>query len=324
MTFRTFAALLALTGSALASGCAGDFDGDASDLVEDTGRKPFVVRVPVRFTRNDLADVGFFFSSSWVPFTNVKKQAVDGYAWAAYSSKKATLIAEQIGPDQSGAGYATAWFLIEIPYAKDGELAYPLARVKLESEFIHTEIVTTALRKYSALRARRGSDQPCLSITVGGALDGKLKAISLPFEDEGFTEREWKLGDVDASGVLIEKVIVGTLRLQPVCWPENVEGDTHVAAGVAAGAGPASGFLMVDNSSGQAAGDFTTLYINLVQNEKGEVSLGELFSTSATILRPGEVAAFDQAARVFHDDFVADADRYYQDYLDGLGSYPPY
>lgn len=320
---RRLAAAATLAAALLGLGCSDDLGSQEGDATEDTSRPPLVVRVPVRFTRNDVPDVGYFFSSSWVPFTNVRKDAVDGYAWAAYSTKKTERIATWIAPDKPGAGYATAWFLIEIPYDTTGEIAYSLARVKLESEFIATEIVSTPIRKYSTLRVRRGSDQPCLSITAGGGLDGKLKAIPLPYADEGFTERDWRLGDKDEAGVPIEKVIVGTLRFSATCWPENVEGSTHVSAGVAAGAGPASGFAMIDRGSGQASTDWPIVYFNLVENERGQVTVGELFSTSGTVLRPRETAAFNAAAKKFHDRFVDSAEQYYQDYLAGQG-WPSY
>jgi hypothetical protein len=304
--------------AAACAGCSADLGSQGSDVEEDTTRAPLVVRVPVRFTRNDVADVGWFFSSSWVPFTDVKRQEANGYSWAAYSPRKTEEIAAQIAPDMPGAGYATTWFLIEVPYDTSGELAYPLARVKLETEFIDTEIATTPLRRYSPMRVRRGSDQPCLSATAGGGLEGKLKAIALPYFDEGFTEREWKLGDKDASDAPIEKVIIGTLRFSAICWPENVEGQTHVAPGVAGGVGAVNGFLMVDQGSGQPNSEFVTVYLNLVENDRGEVSVGDTFSTSGTILRPRDVTAYNDAAEAFHDKFVGDANRYYDAYLAGM------
>ena len=318
-----FARLGFVLGVAVAcAGCTAELGTQGSNVEEDTSRAPLVVRVPVRFTRNDVPDVGFFFSSSWVPFTDVKREEASGYDWAAYSIRKTEEIAAEIAPDKPGAGYATAWFLIEIPYDTTGELAYPLARVKLEAEFVDTEIASTPLRRYSPLRVRRGSDQPCLSATAGGGLDGKLKAIALPYFDEGFTEHEWKLGDKDASGVPIEKVIIGTIRFSAICWPENVEGETHLAPGVAGGVGAVNGFLMIDQGAGQPNSDWATVYLNLVENERGEVSVGDTFSTSGTILRPRDVTAYNDAAKVFHDQFVADAAKYYRDYLAMYASYP--
>ncbi|HZU83983.1 MAG TPA: hypothetical protein VE987_13740, partial [Polyangiaceae bacterium] len=62
-----------------------DPTGTAGDAIrEDTSRAPLVIRVPVRFTQNDASDVGTSFSSSWVPFTDVSQDDVDGYSWGYF------------------------------------------------------------------------------------------------------------------------------------------------------------------------------------------------------------------------------------------------
>jgi hypothetical protein len=305
---RTTPILLLAVLSVAACGGGGDgIDSSSNDIVEDTNHAPQVVRVPVRFTQNDPTDVGFAFSSSWVPFTGVKKEKLDGYAWGLSSAGDAEKIAAFIGPDKPGAGYATAWFRVEIPYDTSGNLAVGLARVKLESQFINSEMLSTLTRKYSPMRVRSGSDQPCLSVTMNGALDGKMKSVPLPFTDEGFTERDWKVGDVDADGVPIKNVLVGTFQFMGYCWPENVEGKTGVSGGVGVPGVPA--FVMVDKGSGEGDSAHATISVNLIENEKGKVSVGDVFSTNGGVLGERARKAFDDAATAFATQFAADAKR---------------
>src|SRR4051794_20646415 len=144
-----------------AGGCSANADAEAGasedQLQEDTKRDPQILHVPVRFTRNEVADVGLGFSSSWVPLTGVKHEKLDGYSWGLSYGSKADQISAVLKPDAIGAGYATAWFQVEIPYDTKGKLAYGLIRVKLESELTNTLLATTATRKYSSLRVRAGA-----------------------------------------------------------------------------------------------------------------------------------------------------------------------
>lgn len=291
------------------SGCSAVADDGEADsaLREDTGRAPQTVRVAVRFTRNEVADVGFAFSSSWVPFTDVARDRMDGYSWGLRSPREAEAIAAQIGPDKPGSGYVTATFRLDIPYDRDGQLAYGLTRVRLERDFVRTEIATTVTRAYSSLRIYRGSDQPCLSVTMSGGLEGKLKAIPLPFTDENFTERDWQLGEKDAKGRPIQRVILATLNFAAFCWPENVEGKTHLSAG--AGIPGLPMFAMVDKGSGQGDGSKAVVHVNLVENDQGLVSVGETFSTNGGILGERELAAFNRSVAAFRERFVADMKR---------------
>lgn len=258
---------------------------------EDTSREPQVVWVPVRFTRNTADDVGHVFSHSWLPFTGVSRTELDGFTWGYFTPSVAKNISTWYQRDQPGAGYATAWFKVAIPYSTEGKIAYELARVKLDAEFIGTQIAWRNSTSYSPLRVRAGSDQPCLSITMTGSLDGKLRAMPLPYTDQDFTERDWKAGDKDGSGRPITKVIVGSLNFGAIAWPENVEGKTNLAGGVAAG----NAFLMVDRSDGQAQSGSAKVHVNLVENDQGKVSLGGIFSTSGGILSEREIAQFDAA-----------------------------
>src|SRR5512140_931658 len=94
---------------AFASACVAP-SADSSDstegaIREDAKRAPLVVRVPVRFTQNDVADVGFAFSSSWLPLTSVKRESLDGYTWGYSSPSSAEKIASWAKPDMPGAGY---------------------------------------------------------------------------------------------------------------------------------------------------------------------------------------------------------------------------
>ena len=301
--------------AAFATGCVAAST-DSSDstegaIREDAHRAPLVMRVPVRFTQNDVSDVGYAFSSSWLPLTSVKREALDGYTWGYSSASSAEKIAGWAKPDMPGAGYLTAWFSVSVPYDTDGHLAYGLTRVKLESQFLNTEMTSSATRKYSPLRVRAGSDQPCLSVTMQGALDGKFKAVPVPFTDEGFTERDWKVGDTDADGVPIKTVIVGSLQFSAYCWPENVEGKTGVSGGVGVPGVPA--FVMVDKSSGEGGAGSATVYVNLIENEKGKVSLGDAFSTNAGVLGERDRAKFDDAVGAFGQKFTADMNRGEQD-----------
>lgn len=276
------------------------------EIREDTSREPEVVRLPVRFTRNDLADVGHTFSSSWVPFTDVRRDGLDGVAWELGSPTEAQKISSWLVPDQPGAGYATATFLIEIPFDQSGARAYGLARVKLEREIQSVEASTLA-RTYSPLRIRRGGDQPCLSITMTGGLEGKMKAVPVPFTDEGFTERDWKVGDLDGAGHPIQRVIVATLNFAAYCWPENVEGKTHVSGGAAVPGAPV--FAMVDKNPGQGGSDRAVIHANLVENDQGGVSVGEVFSTNGGILGERERQKFDAAVVAVKQRFDADRNR---------------
>jgi hypothetical protein len=312
---RKTASVLALLASSI--GCMGgaseDTDSGDGAIQEDTHRAPQRVKVPVRFTQNTPDDVGFAFTSSWIPFTNVKKEKLDGYLFGFTSPSDVEKIEAFTKPDMPGAGYATAWFDVEVPYDTDGKLAVGLSRVKLESQFLKTEMLSGIARKYSPMRVRSGSDQPCLSVTMAGGLDGKFKSVPLPFTDDGFTEHAWKVGDVDAEGVPIKNVLVGTLQFTGYCWPENVEGKTGVSAGVATPGLPA--FLMVDKGSGTGDGGHATLYVNLVENEKGKVSIGDVFSTNGGILNARDLKAFDDATAAFAKQFAADARRGTEDKL---------
>jgi len=230
---------------------------------------------------------------------------MDGYLWGFTRPGTAEKLVSWYQPDQPGAGYATAYFHVEIPYDTTGKIAYGLTRVKLEQQFLGTRMAWTVLDQYSPLRVRSGSDQPCLSVTMGGALDGKLKAVPLPFTDEGFTERDWNVGDTDASGVPITQVIVGTFRFAAYCWPENVEGKTSAAGGLAV---PPGAFVMLDKTSGQGESDASTIYVNLVENKRGEVSVGAAFSTNGGILGDRDRKKFDDAVTAFGSKFAADVE----------------
>jgi hypothetical protein len=306
--------LLALPFLAVLTACGASPDaGSAADaLREDPSRAPQIVRVPVRFTRNEVSDVGFAFSTSWLPFTGVSRDRIDGTLWGLSSPSTAEALESWFAPDHPGAGYGTAIFRIEIPYDASGQNAYPLARVKLESEFLKTYMGSINTWSYSPLRIRSGSDQPCLSITMAGALDGKLKAVPLPYTDEGFTEHDWKIGDVDAAGVPIKRVIVGTLRFAPYGWPENVEGKTSGSAGVGI---PPGAFVMIDKSPGQGSSDSAAVFINLIENARGVVSLGDTFSTNAGILDARTKRDFDDAVNAFAPQFVKDV---HEGILEGL------
>jgi len=312
-SLRRVVTLLLAFGFPACAPAAGDDDSATSDLREDTSRAPQIVRVPVRFTQNDVSDVGYSFSSSWVPFTDVRRDKLDGYTWGFAFPGSVEKIASWARPDMPGAGYATAWYRVEIPYDSAGHLAYGLTRVKLEKEFLSTEVAAAGGRKFSPLRVRAGSDQPCLSVTLAGALDGKLKAVPLPFTDEGFTERDWKIGDKDGDGVPIRQVVVGTLQFSAWCWPENIEGKTGVSGGVGVPGVPA--FVMVDKSSGQGGSERGTVFVNLVENVKGKVSVGDVFSTNGGILGERDRKAFDDAVSAFGRRFADDASQGTRDAL---------
>src|SRR5262245_59306367 len=96
-----------------ATGCGGSDNEEANsdEIVEDTLRPPQVVRVPVRFTHNEVKDVGVAFTQSWVPFVSVGHQEMDGASWANYSPAIARDLVDWYQPDRPGAGYATANFL---------------------------------------------------------------------------------------------------------------------------------------------------------------------------------------------------------------------
>jgi len=310
---RSLVRLLLVTALAsLATACASTTEEDDASstenaIREDIDREPLVVRVPVRFTRNDVADVGAVFSSSWVPFTGVRRDVLDGYDWGMSAPASARKIMDWLAPDQPGAGYGTGFFRVEIPYETEGKLAYGLARVRLETEFMNTEMASSAVRVYSPLRLHRGGDQPCLSITMNGALEGKLKAVPIPFTDENFTERDWNVGDKDASGRPIEKVILATLNFAAFCWPENVEGSTHVSGGAAVPGVPV--FAMVDKNAGQGGSDRAVIHVNLVENDRGQVSVGETFSTNGGILGERDRRKFDEAASAVRQTFQSGIDR---------------
>jgi hypothetical protein len=304
LKFFTFAALTIVVACSSSSGESEDETND--ELREDVNRAPVVVTVPIRFTHNDLADVGYAFSSSWVPFTDVRREKVDGHAWGP--GKSAQKIQSWLAPDMPGAGYATAKFRVEIPYAADGQLAYGLARVKLESEFLNAEVASSVTRKYSPLRVFRGdSAQPCLSVTMTGGLEGKLKAVPVPFTDENFTERDWKVGDVDVNRRPIQKVIVATLNFGAFCYAENVEGKTHVSGGAAVPGVPA--FAMIDKSAGQGSSERAVVHVNLVENDRGEVSVGESFSTNGGILGERDRRKFDEAVTAAAAEFRRGVER---------------
>jgi hypothetical protein len=292
-------------------------DAASEGIREDTSRAPQIVHVPVRFTQNDVSDVGYSFSSSWVPLVGVARDHMDGYSWGiSYPSTAEDLIPWYV-PDRPGAGYATAYFDVEVPYDTTGQLAYGLARVKLDSEFLQTQMATTIAHRYSPLRVRSGSDQPCLSITMSGQLDGKLKAVPLPYTDQGFTERDWNIGDTDGSGVPISKVILGTLRFAPYCWPTNVEGSTQASGGIAA---PPGAFIMVGKDSGQGQSDSAVVFVNLLENTQGKVSVGDVFSTDAAMLGDRDRAAFDQAVTAFATQFASDVQNGVNDYTNSLSA----
>jgi hypothetical protein len=208
-------------------------------------------------------------------------------------------------PDQPGSGYATAYFKITIPYDTEGRIAYSLARTQLESEFIDSQIAWWQTSKYSPLRVRAGSNQPALSITVGGGLDGKFKDYPVPFVDTGFTERDWQSSDTDRSGKKVRRVIVGSLNFMAAAWPENVEGSTNISAGVAAG----NAFLMVDHDSGQGAQGTSKIHVNLIENVEGEVSLGVTFSTNGGILSDADAQAFDARTKKERERFASEVER---------------
>ncbi|MCA9584238.1 MAG: hypothetical protein KC657_02665 [Myxococcales bacterium] len=299
MMFRPFllTTLVALA-AAGGIGCAAPSDEEevgssGSAIREDTSREPQTVWVPVRFTRNSVDDVGYVFKHSWLPFTGVAREQLDGFTWGYWTPGIAKNISTWYQPDVAGAGYATAWFKVMIPYSTEGKIAYELTRVKLDSEFLRTDIAWRNSTTYSPLRVRAGSDQPCVSITMSGGLDGKFRSMPLPFTDQDFTERDWKEGDTDASGRPIKRVIVGSLHFGAVAWPENVEGKTNLAGGVAAG----NAFLMVDKSDGQAQSGSAKIHVNLVENDRGQVSVGATFSTNGGVLSEREVRQFDAAVK---------------------------
>ena len=304
---RRIAAALLL--SIAAAACAAPEDDDSASttgaLREDPAKEPQVIRVPIRFTRNDVADVGSAFSVSWLPFTDVHKTTIDGFTWGYFTPDTAKGISKWYAPDLPGAGYVTAWFKVEVPYSTEGNLAYELARVKLESEFIKTDFAWRNTTTYSPLRVRAGSDQPCLSVTMQGSLDGKFRAMSLPYTDQDFTERDWKVDDVDATGKTIKKIVVGTFAFTAAGWPENVEGKTNISGGVAAG----SAFLMVDKSDGQGSSSSARVFVNLVENVDGKVSLGASFSTNAGILNERDTKKFDDAAAAYKAKYDAEVQR---------------
>lgn len=308
--------VLLLISSASSAACVagrGDVADTTDDSIrEDTSHAPLIVRVPVRFTQNDPGDVGMSFSSSWVPFTSVAQDKVDGYDWGYTDGSDADRMVTWFKPDQPGAGYATAYFRLEIPYDTTGAVAYGLTRVKLESEYMSTQYASTLVRRYSPLRVRSGSAQPCLSITMSGALDGKFKAVPVPFTDQGFTERDWNLGDTDGQGIPIKKVIVGTLRFAAYCWPEDVQGSTQGSGGIAA---PPGAFIMVSKNDGQGQNEAASVFVNLLENEQGGVSIGDLFSTDATLLGDADRQAYDSAVNAFAPQFAADVQQGEQDAL---------
>lgn len=286
-----------------ATGCTAPTDeevaSDEARIQEDMNRAPTVVWVPVRFTRNSVEDVGWVFGESWLPFTSPAAEKLDAFSWGYTAGTSARNMSTWYQPDQPGAGYATAWFKVEVPYDTEGKHAYALARVNMAQDFMKTEIAWRATTTFSPLRVRSGSDQPCRSITMAGALEGKFRAMGLPFTDTDFTERDWKAGEKDASGKPIVKVAVGTLNFQAVGWPENVEGKTNISGGVAAG----NAFVMVDKQGGQAQSGFAKIHVNLVENDAGEISVGATFSTNGGVLNAREKAAFDAAAIKFREEW---------------------
>lgn len=302
-----FAVVAMLSAVACAASTEEDAEATAEAIQEDPSREPQIVRVAVRFTRNEVSDVGHAFSDSWVPFTDVKREALGGFSWGFSSPGEAEKIVRELAPDRLAAGYGTAIFRVEIPYGRNSGPAYGLARVKLEREFINTELASTLTRHYSALRVRSGSDQPCMSITLAGGLEGKLRAVPVPFSDENFTERDWNVGDVDGSGRPIAKVVVGSFNFGAFCHPENVEGSTHVSGGAAVPGAPV--FAMIDKSTGQGGGNSAAVHVNLVENDQGKVSVGATFSTNAGILNERDRVRFDNAVTAFQRQFKADVDR---------------
>ncbi|GAC1352414.1 MAG: hypothetical protein NVSMB1_15030 [Polyangiales bacterium] len=76
---------------------------------------------------------------------------------------------------------------------------------------------------------------------------------------------------------------------------------------------PPGGFLMIDKQSGQAGSDSGFVSINLLENVKGEVTVGDTFSTNGNILSEHRRLAFDKAVKAFGAKFAADVDRGIQD-----------
>ena len=293
-------------------GCTQQTEDDSSTsaaaITEDAAREAKTVWFPVRFTRNSPEDAGHWFTQSWLPFTGVgsvtaKSQGFDWGYWGSHAGSRN--IVNRHAKDDVGAGYATGWFELKVPYDTDGKLAYSLTRVKLEREFLKSEICWWHSTSYSPLRVRSGSDQPAISITMQGSLDGKFRELALPFRDEGFTERDWKTGDKDASGKEIKKVIVGTLSFVAAAWPTNVEGETNISGGVAAG----NAFLMVDRSEGQGNTGMGKIHVNLVENVDGQVSVGAWFSSNGGILTDAEAGRYDAAAATVKTELGAEVER---------------
>lgn len=90
------------------AGCAAvegdDVDATSDAIREDTARAPLTVRVPIRFTRNEVADVGTLFSTSSIPWTDVAHERADGASWRS----DADAMLPWFAADMPGAGYATA------------------------------------------------------------------------------------------------------------------------------------------------------------------------------------------------------------------------
>lgn len=278
---------------------------DAYGARADTTKPPVTVSVPIRFTKNRLDDVGYFFGNSQLPLTGNVRERPDPMDWANQIAA-ARQLATYYQPDRIGSGYVTADFRFEIPRDVAGGLAYGLAKLRLETEYIDANVADYQFFRHSPLRMRTGTDQPCLAVVMTGALEGKLSVHDVPWYDEGFTEREWTAADRDAKGRPVRRVIVGSIRFAPISFAEKVDGATRASGGV----GAAGGSLMInlDRSSGEASATHALVHVNLLENDRGELSVGTTFSTTGAILTDAQKAQFDARARAHITEFMRQAE----------------
>ncbi len=278
---------------------------DGLGATVDTTRPPVVVSVPLHFTKNRLEDVGYFFANSTVPFTPNLRGQFNPADWAA-PGNSARELAKLYEPGQIGSGYLTAKINIRIPRGTDSKPAYTLAKVGLEEEYIDTKVADFNFYRHSPLRMRTGSDQPCLSVVMTGGIEGKMSVHSIPWFDENFTEHDWTSGSVDPNGRPVKRVIVGTFWLSPIGFAEQADGATRASGGVGVAGG--SVMMNLDRTSGEASSTRATVHVNLLENDRGEVSVGETFSTSGAILSPTEKQQYDERAKAFITNFVKQRD----------------
>jgi hypothetical protein len=81
---------------------------------------------------------------------------------------------------------------------------------------------------------------------------------------------------------------------------------------------------MVDKGSGQGGSDQSIVHVNLLENDKAVVSVGEIFSTNGGILGERERKKFDDAVVAFKKKYDADVKRGIDAYIAMMSAPMPY